>query len=191
MNGTSRAAKHRLRLPFNVQVVYGSRKFFSGLAFALAALSLFGPVVPRTADHNAYRYVVGALVCPMIGLALHLLIRFNPYRWNGPANRALNYLDERDEDARRLVEIIGSSGYPPAALKAAVWLAVPLLAVMSVCAVLVRDTLSWSPVSPGLLYGAVGGVLFSWMFIRIQIVSWALTTWWGQYGDLKRPPERG
>jgi hypothetical protein len=31
------------------------------------------------------------------------------------------------------------------------------------------------------LYGWGGSVLFSWMFIRVQVVSWSLTSWRQKY----------
>jgi hypothetical protein len=178
--------KHHLRIPFKLQVVFGSRKFFAVFTIVMAAVSLFGPITGRTAVHNGYRYLLGPFVCPLIGLAMHLLFPLNPYRWNSIDSRSLNRLDERDEDARRLVEILQAPGYRRATLMAALRLVAQLFAILACCAVVLRASLNWRVVSSGFFFGWVGGVLFAWMFIRVQVVSWALTTWWQKYGE---PPD--
>jgi hypothetical protein len=172
-------------------MVYGSRRFFSVFAFVLAAFTLFGPITPRNADHNAYRYLLGPFACSLVALAMHLLFRFNPYRWNRYRDRSLSHLDERDEDARRLVEIIGQPAYVQTVLRATAWLAVPWFLVMAGCTLWLQHSLNWRPVSSGLFFGVVGGVLFAWVFIRVQIISWALSTWWSQYGDAHPEPGSG
>jgi len=151
---------------------------------------LFGPIVGRNADHNGYRYLLGPFVCPLIGLALHLLAPFNPYRWNGINDRSLNRLDQRDENARRLVAIIQSPGYRRVVLAAAMRLAALLFVVLAGCAWVFRASLNWRPVSSGFYFGWVGGVLFAWIFIRVQVASWALTTWWREYREPLDPAGR-
>ena len=44
--------KHRRRVPFRVQIVYGGRGLFGSMSFVMADVSLFGPLTARTADNN-------------------------------------------------------------------------------------------------------------------------------------------
>ncbi|MGE5176044.1 MAG: hypothetical protein ACM3JJ_06665 [Hyphomicrobiales bacterium] len=171
-----------LRIPFKLQIAYGSRKMFTVFSGVMAAVSLYGPLPARLADHNGYRYMVGPFLCPLIALGMHLAFPFNPYRWNGPAERSLNRLDERDEGARRLVEILQSPEYRTTAFLAAARLAGILWIVLAACAFVFRSSLDWHPVTSNFFYAAVGGVLFSWMFVRMRVMSWALSTWWARYG---------
>lgn len=181
------AGGHRLRIPFKTQMLFGSRKFFSVFSGAMAAFMLYGPVTARNADHNAYRYLIGPWACPLVALAISLVLPFNPYGWSGRSERSLYRLDERDEDARRLREIIASAGCRRAALAAAGQLMGILSVTLWLCAIAWRASLDWHPVSPGLFFGVVGGVLFCWLFIRVRVVSWSLSTWWREYGDPATP----
>jgi hypothetical protein len=176
------SSKLRLRVPFKLQVVYGSRKFFMVFSSLLAGFSLYGPIPVRLADHNGYRYLLGPFICPLLGLAVHLLFPLNPYRWLGYSNRSLNRLDERDEGARHLIEITHSAGYRRAAREAALSLAFLLFPLLGGCSLLFRSSLDWSLVSPGFHFGWGGGWLAAWLFIRVRTVSWSLETWWREYG---------
>jgi len=114
---------------------------------------------------------------------MHVLFPFNPYRWNGPSDRGLNRLDERDEGARQLVEIIDTPEYRTAVLTAALGLAAILWVMTSICAFLFRNSLNWRPISSWFLFGVGGGVLFCWMFVRVRVIAWALSTWWARYSE--------
>jgi len=182
-------AVHRLRVPFRMQIVFGSRRFFAVFSLVMATFSLYGPIAARAADHNGYRYVLGPLATALVGLIASLLLPSNPYRSLASSERYLHNLDKRDEDAHRLVEILQSSECRRASVLAAARFAGIVSFAMVVLAAIFYSSLSWTLKSPWQVMGLGGGVLFAWLFIRIQSTSWALMKWWNEAGQPSAPIE--
>ena len=178
-----RPAHHRLRVPFRLQLLYGSRKFYTGFSLVMGAFFLYGPLPLRLADHSAYRYLLGPLVSALVGLVVALVFPYNPYRSNRYGERSLSHLDDRDPDARRFVEILRSPECRRQAAMAAAIFAVVESVVMGTVALGFRSSLDWHVRTHWLFYGMGGGVLCAWMFIKLRTISWALNTWWSENGD--------
>jgi hypothetical protein len=183
--------KGHLRIPFRLQVVYGSRRFFSGFAIVMAIFFLYGPIPARLADHNGYRYLLGPFLCPLLGLSVHLLFPYNPYRTWRASDRSLHRLDERDEKARRLVEIFRSPECRGVTVRAAVTLSLVLFGIMGTFALVFRGSLTWSLTSSWLFQGLGMGALFAWIFLRVRSAAWALDTWWMESGEPSSPQGQG
>lgn len=176
-----RPARHRLRVPFRLQLLYGSRKFYTGFSLVMGAFFLYGPIPLDKADHNACRYLLGPLVSALVGLLVTLAFPYNPYRSN--RERALSHLDDRDADARRFMELLRSPECRRQAAAAAAIFAVVESLVLGTVALGFRSSLDWHVRSPWLIPGMAGGILFAWMFIKLRTISWALDTWWSENGD--------
>ena len=187
MELAKQAGRHNLRIPFRLQMLFGSRRFFSMFAIGMAAFFLYGPIPARAADHNGYRYVLGPLVTAVVGLVLTLLFPYNPY--SGRSEPSLKNLDQRDEDARRLVEIIRSAEYRRTAVVAAGQFALIVSVIMLCFAAMFYHSLSWTLKSPWMVCGFGGGLLFAWLFIKIRSISWALMEWWNEAGRPNTPIE--
>ena len=178
MTGPQDPRRRHLRIPFRLQIVYGSRKFFSGFCLVLGAFFLYGPIPARVADHNGLRYLLGPWIGPLVGLGICLLFPTNPYRGIRSREQSLYRLDERDPEARRLTELLRSPECRRVAFVAAMKVAAIWCAVLAGAAILFRASLQWDLISPGSFWGYGGGTLFAWLFIRLQATGWALTTWW-------------
>lgn len=178
----SQPARHNLRIPFNLQILFGSRKFFTGFSLVMALFFLYGPLPANRADHNAYRYLLGPLASALAGLAVAWIFPFNPYRWNRPSERSLSHLDDRDEDAHRFVEILRSPECRRREAVAAAVFALVVSAALGIVSLGLRGSLDWAVRSPWLVPGLGGGILFAWIFIKVQTISWALMTWWDENG---------
>lgn len=187
MELAKQAGRHNLRIPFRLQMLFGSRRFFSVFALGMAVFSLYGPIPARAADHNGYRYVLGPLVTAVVGLVLTLLFPYNPY--SGRSEPSLKNLNQRDEDARRLVEIIRSAEYRRTAVVAAGQFALIVSVIMLCFAAMLYRSLSWTLKSPWMVEGVGGGLLFAWLFIKIRSISWALMEWWNEAGRPNAPIE--
>ena len=151
-------------------MLYGSRGFYTGFGIVMA-------VVARMADHNGYRYLLGPLACSLLAALLHLLLPYNPYRTGFKSDRGIYRLDERDEGARRLVEILRSDGCRRLTLVTAVKVAALLSAIMAGFALWFRASLTWNFPSTWLFQGLAGGLLFTWIILRVQAIHWGLTIW--------------
>lgn len=169
--------RHGLRIPFRLQMLYSSRRFYTGFGIVMAAFCLYGPIPARMADHNALRYLLGPFVCSLLAACIHLLFPYNPYGSRFQSDRSLYRLDERDEGARRFLELLRSDGCRRVAVVTAVNAAVLLFAIMAGFAFWFRASLNWTLRSPWDFQGLGGGTLFAWILIRVRAVSWALTTW--------------
>lgn len=172
------ARKRQLKVPFRLQMLYSSRKFYSGFSLVMAVFMLYGPIPLRAADHDGTRYLLGPPVCAFLALAVHRLFPFNPYRVKLATGASMYRLDERDENARRFVEILRSSDCRQVALRAALDFILVVLPVMAMLALIFRNSLTWSLSSPWFFEGYGMGCLFAWMFLRVRAVSWALEAWW-------------
>jgi len=187
MTSSSHNRKPLLRIPFRLQLLYGSRRFYTGFTVVMGVFFLFGPVVAKGADHNVYRYLLGPFACTLVALAIHLMLPYNPYRSRRGDVRDLYRLDERDEGARRLVEILGSKAHFQVTIRSAAMFAGVVFAAMLAFTIAFHSSLNWSLPSPWSYQGVAGGVLFAWTFIKVQTVSWALDTWREEAGE---PEER-
>jgi hypothetical protein len=182
------SAPRRLRVPFRLQLLYSSRRFFTGFSLVMGAFLLYGPIPLDRADHNAYRYLFGPLVSAALGLAIALLFPYNPYRPNRFGDRSLSHLDDRDPDARRFLEILRTPEHRRRAVLTAAIYAVVESVVLATIALGFRSSLDWHLRSPWLITSMGGGVFFAWLFIKVQTISWALDTWWSENG---RDPDAG
>ena len=177
------AGKLHLRISFRMQLLYASRRFYTGFGIVMAVFMLYGPIPARAADHNGYRYLLGPLVCPLLAALISLLFPLNPYRQSYGTSRSLYRLDERDEGARRLVELLRSDDSRQVTVVMAARTAAVLLPIMAGLALVFHRSLNWTLQSPWLGWGIGGGTLFSWILIRVQVISWALTSWWRESGS--------
>ena len=159
-------------------MLYGSRRFYTGFGFLMAVFFLYGPIPARIADHNGYRYLIGPFVCPLLAALCHVLLPYNPYRSGFRSDRGIDRLDQRDEAARRLVELLRSDGCRRVVLRTAAAVAALLFPVMAGFALGFRASLNWNLPSPWLIPGVAGGTLFAWITIRVQTIGWALEAWW-------------
>jgi hypothetical protein len=175
--------KLHLRIPFRMELLYASRRFYTGFGIVMAAFMLYGPIPARAADHNGYRYLLGPLVCPVLAALCSLLFPLNPYRSRFGSVRGLYRLDERDEGARLLVELLRSDDCRQVTVVAAAKSAAVLLPIMAVFALVFRQSLNWNLHSPWQGWGIGGGTFFSWIMIRVQVLRWALTSWWKESGS--------
>src|SRR5262252_5705793 len=132
MDSAERAGRHHLRIPFRLQVLYGSRKFYTIFTIGMGAFFLYGPIPLRMADHNGYRYVLGPVACSLAALIAALLFPFNPYRTVRISERSLRNLDERDPDAHRFVEILRSDDCRRVSMLAAFQFAA-IVSVITLC----------------------------------------------------------
>jgi hypothetical protein len=166
-----------------MQMLYGSRGFYTGFGILMAVFFLYGPMPARIVDHNGYRYLLGPLLCVLLAALCHLLFPLNPYRSAFGSDRTLYRLDERDEGARRLVELLRSDDCRQVIAVTAAKSAAVLLPIMAVFALVFRQSLNWQLQSPWQVQGVAGGTLFSWVLIRVQVIHWALTSWWRESGS--------
>jgi len=170
--------RHRLLIPFRMQLLYHSRGFYTGFSIVMAAFFLYGPIPARAADHNGLRYLFGPTVCSLLAALILLALPFNPYRSRMQSERNLIGLDERDESARRLVELLRSDGCQRVIVHTALKAALTLSAIMAGFAFWFRASLTWTLRSPWALWGFGAGTLMVWILIKVQVIHWAITTWW-------------
>ena len=126
-------------------------------------------------------------MCPLLGLVIPLLFPYNPYRARRASGRSLYRLDERDENARRLVEILRSQDCRRITLRETANLAALLFGILAALTLVYRASLSWQLTSSWLVQGVGGGALFAWLFIRVRSVAWALDAWQEEAGNRASP----
>jgi hypothetical protein len=145
-----------------------------GLGFAL--LSLYGPIVGPP-DHNGLRYLLAPWICPWVGAVYFLLVPYNPYRGSPLIVGKMLNLDQRDADARRLVELFQSREARHVLIRIIFKISTILFVMMALITVIVRDSLNWSFSSYWLLPGLLGCCIGLSIVIAAQYISWGLKNW--------------
>ena len=82
-----------------------NRGFIVVFGFVMAVFFLFGPLPARMADHNAIRWLLGPIVCPLVAFGLHVLFPYRPYGNYYARREGLGDLDASDPDAKRLSDL--------------------------------------------------------------------------------------
>jgi hypothetical protein len=143
---------------------------------ALSVLALYGPMI-GSSDHNGIRYLVGPFVCPTVAAIYFTIFPFRPYRGSPFTRTESRDIGAEDPAVIRLVEI-----YKLPAARRFIWLAAfkmscVLFVIMSICTILVRESLNWKLDSRWLWPGVIGGCLFSWVAMAFAYIGWGLGNW--------------
>jgi len=146
-----------------------------GLGFAL--FSMHGPIAGPITDHNGFLFLIAPWVCPWPGTVYFLLVPYNPYRGSPLIVGTMSGLDQRDPDAKRLVELYRSSEGRRALIQTSVGVSVILFTVMAALGFLLRDSLNWSILSPWFFMGVLGSTIGSGVAIGALHIAWGLNRW--------------
>lgn len=145
-----------------------------GLGFAL--LSLYGPIIGPP-DHNGFRYLLAPWVCPWIGAAYFLFVPYNPYRGSPLFVGKMLDLDQRDPDARRLVQLFESQEARRVLVRIVLKISAILFMIMALITLIIPDSLNWSFSSYWLIPGVLGCCIGSSIVIAAQYIGWGLRNW--------------
>jgi len=152
------------------------RRFFTLFGFALAALSLHGPVIGHT-DYNGPRYLIGPWLCPPLLAALYSLRPFKPYRSGAARYAGMVDYDCEDGDAQRLSRIFASHEARQFLFRAAARLSTQLFALMALMMILHWRLLTWSVTSLWLAHSLIGAWIGSFVALMSQFTHWGIERW--------------
>jgi hypothetical protein len=93
---------------------------------------------------NGWIYFVGPLAAPVTAGFFYTIFPFNPYRSRFAQYSQMDNLDRRDPAAKRLVDLLKSSGARSVLLRTGLSISASLIPAMAIIASIQRKPLAWS-----------------------------------------------
>ena len=145
------------------------------LSFLIHYATFFAPPHYR----GDWVYFVTAGVGPATFAAWYSVFPFNPYRSMAAIREGEKDLDQRDGDAKRLVELLRSPGARSFMWRRASQLSVLLLVPMIIISAVIQKMPIWR-FGPDCVIG-IPIFFFVCLFVlfRIELLAWALKSWGG------------
>lgn len=152
----------------------GAGVFFRILMIGTAAFGLYA-----ASNHNAFWFLVGALICPSAVAILYTFIPLRPYRGDFYA-KDMHEVDTNDPVVMRLMGLLRSVEARRRIWRQAVKLSGILFAIACVATILLWGPTRWSfSLSSSRFWGFLLALCFPSCFgaLSVDHTDWGLTTW--------------
>ncbi len=154
-------------------------RFWTIFGLGLALVGIYGPVVGAP-DHDGFRCLLLPLLSPWVPALYYKLRPIHPYsgyrgRWGGLG--PMIGKDERDAEAKRLVELFRSDEGQAAVTRVAMLSSMVLFVPMALVSSALWGSLTWTFWSRWLFFGVSLSLIGCWIAVFTQILSWGVRTW--------------
>ena len=178
----------RRKIPSALLMGVDGARFWTIFGLGLALVGIYGPVVGAP-DHDGFRYLLLPLLSPWVPALYYKLRPIHPYsgyrgRWGdlGP----MIGKDERDAEAKRLVELFRSDEGQAAMTRVAVLSSMVLFVPMALVSMALWGSLTWTFWSRWLFFGVSLSLIGCWIAVFTQILSWGVWTWASDFVEANR-----
>ncbi len=154
-------------------------RFWTIFGLGLALVGIYGPVVGAP-DHDGFRCLLLPLLSPWVPALYYKLRPIHPYSGYGGRWGDLGPMigkDERDAEAKRLVELFRSGEGQAAVMRVAMLSSMVLFVLMALVSIAFWGSLTWTFWSRWLFFGVSLSVIGCWIAVFTQILSWGVRTW--------------